>query len=384
MSCYHPLFRIAADDIPFNEPSALFLRRRLYNGGTVLDKITYDSLPLSLSEKFVRIPCGKCIGCRLDYSRQWADRIMLESMLYPEDTSFFLTLTYDEDHVPRPLLRYPNFLSDSEIETFEPVYFPTLVKKDLQKFFKLVRTNYKRRYGVELNLRYFACGEFGDKTHRPHYHVCVMNLPLRDLRVSQTFCQKRDGRKIGVLYESDFLNSCWIDGRGGKQRGGIAIGRLTWSSAAYVARYIMKKQKGKSAKQRVSDDPVCGYSFFETESYSQVSNSVFQDEFVCMSRKPGLAYQYFQDHFGDIVISDSVPILTKSGVQMHKMPRYFDSKLKERFPELLDDLKAERRAVAISGRLMELERISLSEDEFLQQQEAIKMRSLSRLVRPID
>lgn len=341
--------------------------RRIRSKGVVLSKQEFDShIAAEDRQDFQQLPCGKCVGCRLAYSRQWADRIMLESMLYPEESSFFLTLTYDDEHIPLPERRIDK-------QTGEVFYYYPLVKSDLQKFLKLVRIKWKRLYGQDLNLRYFACGEFGDKTGRPHFHLCVMNLPLKDLRVSELFCQKREGHKIGVLYESDFLDSCWIDRKTKKRKGGIAIGRLTWASAAYVARYIMKKQLGKSKKEFLASH------FFQDPSSGEEVK--YQDEFTCMSLKPGLAYRYFQAHVEDIYTSDSVPVHTKQGVQMHKPPRYFDSKAQELFPDRLEEIKAERRSVAISARLMELEQISLTEDEYLQQQEEIKMRSLKKLVR---
>ncbi|UPW40921.1 replication initiator protein [Sigmofec virus UA08Rod_6120] len=342
-----------------------WLFRRIRNKGVVISKHEYDSfiLPGDRAD-FQKIPCGKCIGCRLAYSRQWADRIMLESTLYREEDCYFFTVTYDDAHLP-PLQRC------IDKRTGEIFYFFPLLKRDLQLFLKNLRTRYYRLYGVRLNLRYFACGEFGDKTNRPHFHLCVMNLPLFDLRVSEMFCQKRDGRKIGVLYESDFINSCWMDSKSKTCKGGIAIGRLTWASAAYVARYIFKKQLGKSR----------GMPEFVFQDAHTGSDLKFQDQFTCMSLKPGIGALYFDLHKLDIVFSDQVPVHTKSGVQMHKPPRYFDSKTKELYPDIFDDIKAERRFVAISARLMELEQISLTEDEYLLQQEEIKMRSLRKLVR---
>lgn len=378
MSCYHPLFRISSDllDSPFyrNKPGYAWLFRRIRNKGAVISKFDFDNrIDSQDRDDFQRIPCGRCVGCRLDYSRQWADRIMLESLMYSEDTNWFFTITYKDQFLPAPIRKV--YSESSEVFDFFP-----LRKSDLQKFFKLLRIRYKREYGRDLKLRYFSCGEYGDKTYRPHYHACMMNLPLFDLRESDMFCQKRFGRKIGVLYESDFINSCWIDSVSHQNKGGIAIGRLTWSSAAYVARYIFKKQLGRPLRDDLFYCVPLDSDFYDL-SFSDVLP--FPDQFTCMSLKPGIASQYYDDHKEEILLSDSVPVHKKDSVLFHKPPRYFDSKTKQLFPDEFSSLQSERRSVAIAARLMELEQISMSEDEFLRQQEEIKMRQISKLARSL-
>ena len=98
---------------------------------------------------FTEIPCGRCIECRLKRSREWANRCMLE--LPYHESSYFLTLTYDDNH-----LRY----GDVHDENGFLVQNPTLYKKDLQDFFKRLRKNYK----YDNHLKYYACGEYGDNT----------------------------------------------------------------------------------------------------------------------------------------------------------------------------------------------------------------------------
>lgn len=113
--------------------------------------------------EFVEIPCGQCIECRLQRSRRWADRCMLE--LGYHESSYFLTLTYDNDHIPKnPLIDYDT----GEIYAENA----TLVKKDLQDFMKRLRRAYEYK-GYDNKLRFFACGEYGSQTLRPHFHIIV-------------------------------------------------------------------------------------------------------------------------------------------------------------------------------------------------------------------
>ena len=149
--------------------------------------------PITLSkaegyiDKPLVIPCGKCIGCKLEYSRQWAIRISHESMLY--ENNCFLTLTYDEDHVD------PN---------------GSLNKRDIVLFMKRLR-----RQNENLKIRFFQCGEYGENFERPHHHVCLMNMDFQD---KKPLCQSKTGFP---LFESKKLQEIW-------EHGYSFIGGLFW------------------------------------------------------------------------------------------------------------------------------------------------------------
>lgn len=102
--------------------------------------------------EFIEIPCGKCLECRLEYSRQWANRCMLEAQDHEENC--FITLTYDDPHLPR--------VDDVDPETGEIVQYKTLVKTDLQLFIKRLR----KKLGGDCKVRYFAAGEYGTESLR--------------------------------------------------------------------------------------------------------------------------------------------------------------------------------------------------------------------------
>lgn len=108
----------------------------------------------------VKVPCGKCKGCRLEYSRQWAIRCVHEAQMH--DDNAFITLTYSQENIPK----------DRSIH-----------KEELQKFFKRLRKN------TNVKLRYFACGEYGKQKNRPHYHAIIFGYSFPD----KTLYSKRKG-----------------------------------------------------------------------------------------------------------------------------------------------------------------------------------------------
>jgi hypothetical protein len=136
----------------------------------------------------LKIPCGRCVGCRLEKSRQWANRCMLE--LQYHESSFFVTLTYDDDHVP---VTYYSENDDGEARSALTLRF-----RDLQLFLKRLR---KEHYYERL--RFFACGEYGSTTYRPHYHAIIFGLTLDDLRPYKRSPQGYDYFISASRYGSD-------------------------------------------------------------------------------------------------------------------------------------------------------------------------------------
>ncbi|QCS36266.1 replication initiator protein [Capybara microvirus Cap1_SP_200] len=149
----------------------------------------------------VLLPCRKCQGCKLDYSRSWALRCVHESRLYKENC--FITLTYDDLHLP----------SDRK-----------LVKKDVQDFFKRLRFHLSKEGKT---VRFFLVGEYGSRTKRPHYHAILFGFSPSDL----VFANSRNGISV---FRSNFLENCWSNGF-------VFVGSVTFESCAYVARYCLKK-----------------------------------------------------------------------------------------------------------------------------------------------
>lgn len=358
MACTSPLYRIR--DVVFEDrkSSCRGLRQVVSRGDYefyISDYLRFGLRP----EHFQQIACGQCLHCRLSYSRSWADRLVLESMDYSEENNWFLTLTYSDDYLPEPVE-----VLNKETGERQVVYM--LDKSELQSFMKRLRITLDRKFGFK-NIRFYGCGEYGDKNGRPHFHIILLNCPLPDVLPSDLFRVNREAG-TSVLYESDLINRCWL------YKGLACLGRLTWHSCAYVARYVMKKQKG------FSKDEFLESHFFIREDGSEVS---YQDEFVLMSRNPGIAYNYFQSHAGGIYFTDEILVPQGRSVKRSKPPRYFDNKFRELHPFLFEEVRSEREAVAIAQRVLELEQTSLSEVEYLCQKDEIKRSQLLKLNRPI-
>lgn len=212
----------------------------------------------------IKIPCGKCPGCKLEQSRQWAVRCMHEKRLHSD--SAFLTLTYSDEHLPR---------SNS------------LVLEHLQGFMKRLRSDvfYKTE---KTGLRFFACGEYGSKTNRPHYHLLLLNTDFADKKLIKS------GSAYN-LYASATVSKLWTLGH-------HALGDVTFDSAAYVARYCLKKnQNGK----KVTDGRL--------------------PEFVTMSRRPGLGDGYFDRYKDELISHDTIIV---NGVSA-ALPRFYDGKIEK-------------------------------------------------------
>lgn len=227
------------------------------------------------------LPCGQCIGCRLEQSRQWAIRCVHESQLY--EHSVFVTLTYDDDHVPHDF---------------------SLDYADFQLFMRRLRR-------VKPGVRFYMCGEYGEDFGRPHFHAALFNCFFDDREVY---------RKLpsgSVLYTSKQLSELW-------PKGFVSVGDLTFESAAYIARYVMKKVTGAAAEKHY--EAVDGYT---GEVYQR------KPEFTQMSRKPGIGSLWFKKFASDVYPRDFVVI---RGVKM-RPPRYYDKLLEScgaQFPDADD------------------------------------------------
>lgn len=247
--------------------------------------------------KALTIPCGKCLECRLQYSRMWAARCMMEASLH--DENYFLTLTYDDEHLPGSSVDADGVIDAPKLAT--------LRKKDFQDFMKRLRKD------TEQKLRYFAAGEYGSTTLRPHYHAIVFGLHLVDL-----VPYKQNGRG-DWLYNSDMLDKIWSNGR-------VIVGECTFESAAYTARYVVKKALGDASEALVELG--------------------FEKEFVVMSRKPGLAKEFYEQHIADFARFGCVYLPTEQGNLKIPAPRYFKTFLETDDPDQYFTLKENAEAAA--------------------------------------
>lgn len=226
------------------------------------------------------LPCGKCVGCKMARARAWALRIVHESQLHARNC--FVTLTYDNDSLPK----------DGSVHV-----------EDWQKFAKRLR----KAIGP---FRFFHCGEYGERNFRPHYHACMFGIDFGFDRV----LLRRSGES--ALYASRLLADVW-------GRGHCSIGNLSYESAAYVARYVVKKQGSR---------PKCFVDFNSGELRE------VRPEYVTMSRRPGIGSNWYDKYKGDVFPSDEV---VHSG-RKYSAPRYYFDKLSSELPVLASSLKAKR------------------------------------------
>jgi hypothetical protein len=390
LACYHPNFYLPEYAVHLSRFQ--FLERRLAKlkqvkdaKGLILKRFEAEEIldvRPDLEQHIMQVPCGQCIGCRLQRSREWADRCVLESLQYPPNHCWCVTLTYsDEAFVRRD--KHGNLLHPSKVivvrnedglvnERFN------LYPRDLELFFKRLRKTFAP-FGYD-NIRYFVGAEYGDRGQRPHFHLLLFNISFPDLRVSDR-CYSENGE----IFESDLLTRVWSDNMGSNRVpdyhpiGIAAINRFSWHSAAYCARYAMKKMQGKAKKERNAT-----FTFLDPETGEVVN---FVDEFPRMSTHPGLGYKYFEENRDKIYRTDEVFVPDGSlKVAKRKPCKYFDKIFARDNPfdeERMEQIKAERKAVAIAGRIMELEQVTMTEEDYLLVQEQQKIDQLQRLVRKL-
>ncbi len=325
MSCYHPQNAVVLGVDPSTGKKKL-----KFLGSDVVASTLYPG------KELLQVPCGQCIGCRIDRSRQWANRCMLE--LQYHDSAFFVTLTYDDFHVPKSYYADP--------ETGEAHTSLTLCKRDFQLWMKRLRKKFS-----EDKIRFFACGEYGGQTKRPHYHAIVFGLHLYDLVKYKTV---KEGDSYYTYYNSDSLQDTWPNGF-------VVVGQVTWESCAYVARYVTKKLSGEQA------------------DFYKKFNLV--PEFSDMSRRPGIARQYYDDHGKEIYDNAYINVSTSKGGRKFKPPRYFDRLFDEDFPGALDELKEHRKRVAQGVLESKMKRTNLSPLEIHEVEESAFLNKTKKLRR---
>lgn len=258
MPCYSPLHAYKAKSKDPQKTAITFKRSNSWSG------------------QQLDLPCGQCVGCRLERSRQWAIRCVHEASLY-EDNSF-ITLTYNDKNIP---------------------YNYSLVKSDFQDFMKRLRKSVEPK-----KVRYYHCGEYGEKgTKRPHYHALLFNHGFQDRKV---YSQKGPN----PLYVSDSLSRLW-------DKGFSTIGEVTFESAAYVARYVMKKVTGDGAAEHYKGR---------------------LPEYTTMSRRPGIGQGWYEKFKADVYPHDRVVVRGNSS----RPPRFYDNLLQREDPSTLALLKINR------------------------------------------
>lgn len=240
------------------------------------DPVEYGTVD-DLSTKgyyYFLVPCGKCDGCRIDYSRTWAHRMILE--LKDNPTAMFVTLTYRDANL-----------------TILPSGEKTLVKRDVQLFFKRLRKAYPTK-----RIRFYLAGEYGPQTQRPHYHAIIYGLGLDDF--DDLWLVGHNGRGE-PLWSSPKFAGIW-------SHGNVTMSHVTYHTCAYVARYCLKKIH----KDEYSPDVV--------------------PEFSLCSRRPGIGMLHAVDYVASGMSTFAVD--GRDGVYNVAMPKAFLRYVKDHAAEV--------------------------------------------------
>lgn len=260
--CYEPIKALKLQWIDEKSGELITSMKILKNPSGEIDLYynNYESIEL------LELPCGKCIECLNDYSTEWAYRLMNECACHL--SSCIITLTYEK--------------TNGELN-----------KRDLQLFLKRLRRRIE-----PLKIRYFACGEYGSKGLRPHFHIIVFGWCPNDL----VFLKKTP--KGSILFDSDFVRTIW-------NKGFISVGNVSLESCKYSAKYLQKLNKIDGKKIQ---------------------------PFICMSLKPGIGFKYAIENVVDILKEDKIYI---EG-HYKKTPRYY-LKVYERLGYDLKKIKDTRK-----------------------------------------
>lgn len=262
----------------------------------------------------IKLPCGRCTGCRLEKSRQWALRCVHEASLYEKNC--FITLTYEDK--------------------YNPITLNTI---DFQKFMKRLR-----KYFNNEKIRFYHAGEYGKGLQRPHHHACLFNCDFDDKKLIEE-------SDISKTYSSETLDKLW-------PWGFTSVGSMTFESAAYVARYTMKKV-GKESKV--------------TGKHADEHYKGKKPEYSTMSRKPGIGHQWIKENKNDVYPNDYV--VTVKGVKS-KPPRYYDNILDKDNNKSYIIIKNNRHKASYEKRADNI-------SERLQVKEIVKLAQIKNLKRTI-
>lgn len=288
----------------------------------------YECYEDIIINSYKEISCGECEHCLADKAQELASNCIAEAKCY--EHNYVINLTYDDAHVPTAFqMKY-----DETQKIWEPVVNEltgevltslTLSYPDVQKFLKNVRRYYEYHYNfkklvddngnvINPGIRFCCAGEYGEKYHRPHYHIMMFNFPIYDLKF-------RGYTDNGSLeYTSETIQKLW-------GKGFVTIGECNRESIQYVANYCLKKIKGSLSEQH----------------YNKLG---IVPEFVERSRKPSLGAYYYDGVFCDYLMDGKFYLSTSSGTITMSKCEYLDKKIEAQNPQEYERLKAARQALA--------------------------------------
>lgn len=282
----------------------------------------------------IEIPCGYCLGCRLDHANEWALRIALECKSHKNNC--FITLTYDNQNLP---------INKNHI---------TLKKKDFQDFIKRLRAAIN-----PVKISYFGCGEYGPQTHRSHGHFIIMGWKPDDLKQIQA------SKTNNAMFTSEKLEKIW-------GKGFVSVEDVNYNVACYVARYVQKKSGLLPTKKKLTGktelttkiDPRNGLEYLDIINKTEMSkfdNYGREKEFILMSKAPAIGLNYWLDNKEKILRNKGIFIKIDDKLKLKPIPRYFLKKLKEEDYEKLFRYKFEIKKNMLENQKKLLQKIYIHE-----------------------
>lgn len=350
MPCYRPNVSWVTYGSPnqFGEVSESWHFKNLQNIDRTFDGSSIDSWFKSFPEGTAFwIPCKHCLGCKLDKSREWADRMFLE--LDHSKKAIFVTLTYSDTWLPISRLNFGNGdyedlfdpWAPAHSKSAHPVRWPVAFYKLNGRFpeegekYDYLDNSFSNsvcirdgvnfikdlRYAIQpATIRNYTSYEYGGRTGRSHLHLIIFGLSLDDLAERGKLIYRSTDDLCHKLYSSEFLEDIW-------SYGNVRVSDVSWRTCAYVSRYVMKKLYGPQAK-------------FYIENH-------LREPFATMSRMPGIGHYYPLDH-PDVYDSSSISCsdIFGDGQMSVAIPKSFIRILRSTNPSLYATLVKERSQYA--------------------------------------
>lgn len=259
--------------------------------------------PVPGDESFYRgtKDCMRCRGCLRKYAGEWSIRCLHEAKMHARNC--FVTLTYDWDHLP------PG---------------QSLRKHDFISFIKRLRNAHR-----DLQIRFFGCGEYGSRTFRPHYHICLFGVDFPDLI---PLGKSQSGQ---AMFDSELLRKLWGFGL-------VTVQPVTEATAGYVAGYVLKKLESGAARRDGA-----------REWWKTLPGR--ESEFIHMSRNPGIGQLWFERYHRDLFkrdaeskeLRDQVVVLSENGAREVVVPGYYMRLLRKWCEDDYQEIKDRRMVESV-------------------------------------
>lgn len=309
----------------------------------------------------ISLPCGQCIGCRLQRAHEWATRCMHEAQLHTENC--FITLTYNKEKLQTQSLVHRDY------QLFMKRLRKALGRKKWANVIAISESLYYHTHATDQGtrsgnvcdvsslhgvfdpiprLQYYMAGEYGDTHRRPHFHACLFGINFHDRLYWQ---RTPSGSKI---YISATLQQIW-------PHGFSSIGDVNYESAAYIARYIMAKQTGDNAAK-----------YYEHIDLTTGEITDLKPEYNKMSLRYGIGKAWYTKYRSDCYPKGTVYRYAKES----KAPRYYDKLYKQEEPDKHEEMKMRRELQAILTR-------DDNTPERLQTKERVRQAQLNKLLRTL-